>query len=1065
VLLAPAGRGKTAYALARIRAVRQTEPLSPIWVVLPNRPQANAFRRRLAATGGALGIWLGTFYSVYADLLARAGQPAPRLLEPVQHRLLRAIVDRLAAAGRLRHFAPLRDKPGFIHALRALIQELKQARIEPPDLAAAVALGQDAPHLHDLAAIYTDYQTWLVDTGWVDAEGQGWLAAIALEAHPHLAGDLRLLVVDGFDEFNPTQLAVLKLLAGRAAETLVLLTGDPARARLAHRRFTRAIQAVTDALHVAPQPLADLQSPNLQSANLQSPNLQSPNLQSTTSQPLAHLEATLFEPAPAQQPAGDAVTFIEAQNRAQEVRAALRWVKARLVRDRLSPDEIAVLARDLSPYHPFLTEIAGEFGLPLRIDLGDDLAANPTIATLMALLALPVQDWPRRLVLDAWRSPYFDWTAQSIAPADAARLDAAARAGQVIGGLSQWREALARLKDAAPGQSEAIADEDLPPADIPVADEAAALRARFDAFVARVAPPPAAAVRDYVTFIEDLIGDDPTLPRRYPASSEKPDDSLRLVARALQARATADRDVAALRAFKDVLRGLALAEATLAEREAPSPLPYERFYHELQGAIKVATYCPPAPEGVAPVLVAPVLRARGLSFRAIVLLGLAEGEFPRAEHEDLLLRDADRVELDRLGLRLEPRLRGDETTIFYEAITLAREKLLLTRPYLAGDGQQWEASPYWQQVRRRLDAPVQTVRPQDPLSPRDAASPPELIASIAARPAAAAALTATGDDWARAWQRAAEGAAVLRARQSDAAAGPHEGDLASLAPHLAQRYGPTHVWSASRLEAYAACPLHFLLLHDLLLEPRAPPQEGFDVLTLGSMYHQVLETVYRRSPDDPLAALETVAQEVFDAAPERYGFRPTALWQRQKTELTRILAKTIAALIQASQGYEPLAQEQPFGMRGCPPLVVPTGDGDELRLRGFIDRLDRDASGGVRVVDYKAGSTLISANEITAGQRVQLPLYALAVCEALGLGEVSGGFYWHVASAQASSFKLEKIDGGVRGAIRTALAYTFAYVTAIRRGQFAPHPPDKGCPAHCPATAFCWRYTPRQSSA
>ncbi len=1042
VLLAPAGYGKTAYALARIQAVRQTEPLSPIWVVLPNQPQASAFRRRLAAAGGAMGIRLGSFYTAYADLLARAGQPAPRLLEPVQHRLLRAIIDNLANAGRLRHFAPLRDKAGFIRALRALIQELKQTRIEPPDLtAAAEALGQDAPHLHDLAAIYDAYQTWLVDTGWVDAEGQGWLAAIALEENPHLAGDLRLLVVDGFDEFDPTQLAVLKLLADRAAETLILLTGDPLRARLAHRRFNRAIQAVTAALNIAPQPLPDLQPANLQSA-------------------ICNLEASLFEPGSTRQPTGGTVTFIEAQNRAQEARAALRWVKARLVRDAIPAEQIAVLARDLAPYRPFLLEIAAEFGLPLRLDTGTELSTSPAVAALMALLALPVQNWPQRAVLDAWRSPYFDWTGQNITAHDAARLDAAARAGQVIGGLTQWREALACLKDASPAQDEAVADEDLPPTDVPLAAEAAGLQARFDAFVARVTPPPSATLRDYVAFIEDLIGDDPTLPRRYP-TAEKSDGSLRVVARALQAQATADRDRAALRAFKDILRGLALAEATLTENETPSPLPYERFYRELWGAVEAATYPLPAPEATAAVLAAPILRARGLSFRAVALLGLAEGEFPQAEREDLLLRDADRAALQRLGLRLETRLQGDEATFFYQAITLTREKLLLTRPYLAEDGQQWEASPYWAEARRLVDAPLQTVRPQDPIAPQDAASLPELVAAAASQPAFAAILAnADDDDWRHAWQRANDGAATLHARQADVPAGLHEGDLAKLAAHLTSHYD-SHFWSASQLEAYATCPLHFLMLHDLALEPRTPPQEGFDVLTLGSMYHQVLEDVYRCSPDDPLAALEATAQEVLDAAPQRYGFRPTALWERQKIELTQVLAKTIVALLKASRDCQSLAQEQPFGMRGRPPLVIPVGEGDELRLRGFIDRLDREVSGGVRVVDYKAGSTLISATEIADGQRVQLPLYALAVHQALGLGEVSGGFYWHVGSARASSFRLEKFEGGVQGAIQTALAYTHAYVTAIRQGKFPPRPPTKGCPRHCPATAFCWRYTPQ----
>jgi len=112
IFLAPAGQGKTHHCITRIQEVRAKAPLAPIWVILPNQAQVVAFRRCLAEEGGALGVRLGTFCTFYGEILARAGRPIPRLLDPVQHRLLRTIVDRLCEKGRLRHYAPLRDKPG-----------------------------------------------------------------------------------------------------------------------------------------------------------------------------------------------------------------------------------------------------------------------------------------------------------------------------------------------------------------------------------------------------------------------------------------------------------------------------------------------------------------------------------------------------------------------------------------------------------------------------------------------------------------------------------------------------------------------------------------------------------------------------------------------------------------------------------------------------------------------------------------------------------------------------------------------------------------------------------------
>ena len=148
--------------------------------------------------------------------------------------------------------------------------------------------------------------------------------------------------------------------------------------------------------------------------------------------------------------------------------------------------------------------------------------------------------------------------------------------------------------------------------------------------------------------------------------------------------------------------------------------------------------------------------------------------------------------------------------------------------------------------------------------------------------------------------------------------------------------------------------------------------------------------------------------------------------------------------------------EARFGM-GEPSLELRTEAG-EVRLHGYIDRLDAAPDGSLRVIDYKTGGAAISAAHLKDGRRLQLPIYALAAREALGLGEVSGGFYWHIQSAKASSLKLEKFEGGVDAAFATAVAHVGKHVNGIRSGQFEPKPPAEGCPSYCPAVGICWRY-------
>lgn len=1004
LLLAPAGHGKTQFVIDQIRAVLARESLSPIIVIVPNSIQAAGFRQRLCASGGALGVEVYTFHALYAELLTRAGQPIPLLPDPVRVRLLRNIVDDLCKQGKsplplgegqgggIRHYAALREKPGFIALLRNVIEELKRARIFPEDFSAAVT----DMRLQEIALVYSAYQNWLQKQNWADNEGRGWLAAIALESDLGLGADTRYLAVSGFDEFNPTQLGVLSLLAERAKETLITLTGDTQHPqRPAHHRFLRAQQALTASLGIRPEAMDSV---------------------SMLAPALAQVEASLFENRKSEivNPKST-IAFLEAQTRAVETRAALRWVKTRIVRNGLKLSDVAILMRDLEPYRPFLEETAAEFGIPLRIVGGQALNENPAVAALLSLLSLPAEDWKRHALLDAWRSPYFDWTEQGIDSNAATTLDEISRLGKVSQGLSQWREAFEMW-----AKKKAQADED---GDSPLlVGEGAGVREKFESFVELLTPPSRAEMREYVAFIESLIGDDLLPPSPYGGGAGG-EGSLNLIINARANPATAERDVAALRAFKDVLRGLILIEETL----ATDTLEYKTFYADLHGVVESATFTVPVEGGL---FVASVLDGRGLSFEAVVLMGLSEGEFPKQEREDILLRESDRATLRKRGLPLESKLRGDEATFFYQAVTRGRGRLLLTRPYLADDGQAWEPSSFWNEIHSLNGKPaIGRVRPEDRLDPAEAASTVE-------------------------WREAARdfdihiqnGIEVLKARMNPKAAGIYEGELFD----LSERFNAAHGWSASRLESYGTCKFEFFIAYALGLEPRTPAEEGFDVRMLGSMLHKILEMVYGG------AELQVSAQQVFATAPQEYGFRPTAWWVHQQAELLRILEKTMTELNKLSQGYTPHVLEAKFGM-GAPSLVLRTSAG-EVRLHGYIDRLDAAPDGSLRVIDYKAGSAAISPGHLKDGRRLQLPIYALAARDALGLGEISGGFYWHIQKAEASSLKLEKFEGGAQAAFDVAVAHIGRHVAGIRAGHFEPKPPEEGCPSYCPAVNFCWRY-------
>ncbi len=60
---------------------------------MPERLQAGAFRRRLAAWGGAFGVQVGRFPDLLKDILEQAGIFNPLASSPLKYRIIQDSVD------------------------------------------------------------------------------------------------------------------------------------------------------------------------------------------------------------------------------------------------------------------------------------------------------------------------------------------------------------------------------------------------------------------------------------------------------------------------------------------------------------------------------------------------------------------------------------------------------------------------------------------------------------------------------------------------------------------------------------------------------------------------------------------------------------------------------------------------------------------------------------------------------------------------------------------------------------------------------------------------------------
>jgi ATP-dependent helicase/nuclease subunit B len=829
-----------------------------------------------------------------------------------------------------------------------------------------------------------------------------------LENHSTVVDSIRFLAVDGFDSFTGAQCRALELLANEVGDLLVTFPGEHQSKRPAHRRFEDHLEKLF--------------------RNLQ------PTITSLENQPLLppdvrHLESSLFEPGEIAIQNPERPFLLATRSPADEAREALRWIKARVVRDDIPLADCAIFTPNPDLYNSFLRASAQEFGVPVHFSQGSSLVSAPAIAALVNLLNLPVQNFISRLLFNVLRSPYFDF---GLDAGSIDMLEEISRVAKIIGGKDQWLETWGVLAPIQPEEIELDDERRLP--GLPRGEQAQALKQALESCFELLAPPPENRPRTlWVSWLEDLI------------------ERLGFYQRAIY-----DRDEIACESLRETLRAFVLSETVLGQNSSN----FQAFVSSLQNTLNGLALPEPRLKGKPALLIGQMGEARGVRFRAVALLGFSEGIFPEVERPDPFL-----PELLRQKLGLQSRLDREQAGLFYQALTRADQYLLVTRPYLTDSGEEWEASPYWKELEKRFDATaLKVIRPDDIPSLDEAASSQELLFwTVRHRK-----LPARFLELETRWENLRHARDVLHCRRAKQPGGVYEGCSPGLSRHIADRYSPDTVWSVSRLEAYGKCPHQFYVRSALGLEPRTPPEVGWSVVQMGSMLHQILEETYSHAADpgdmeSVLAILPEMAEKVFEKAPQVYGFRESPLWEYEKSQFLSLLQHTIEELEGQSAGWRPIAFEQKFGIYDIPPLVVDLGS-ETIVLRGVIDRVDRNEAGEIRIVDYKSGSSHQDRRDLENGLSLQLPLYALAVQDTLHLGIVAEGLYWQIQGAKAGQLKLSgfKTDHGqgVNAAIQVMATHLGKFLAGIRAGEFPPVPPKAGCTPYCPAVQWCWRYQP-----
>jgi ATP-dependent helicase/nuclease subunit B len=751
-----------------------------------------------------------------------------------------------------------------------------------------------------------------------------------------------------------------------------------------------------------------------------------------------------------------------------EVAAAAKEI-LRLVEDGAAQfHEIGIVARGLDGYGPVIKNIFQEHCIPLAGTFEEPLIHAPLAKAVTLLLNLPAKDFPRAQVIDLLSSPYFHFQHRRPATIRPDLWDLATRELAICKGAAEWH----RLRR--------YSRRDLELRQISADDEPRKIRIGSEQLIS------------LAEIVDDLASDLLRLPEQaswqeYAAAWKLLLEKYLGIAPAVEPSATPDAHTSAK--ILDILSELAGLD------RVDKRIALGDFAHTFQYWLE-RSHVTDDRRRVDGVLALNATAARGLSFRALFVLGMNEGVFPRTIREDAFLRDRDREVLERdLGFKVSQKLTAfaEEKLLFIMLAGAARQRLYCSFQRADEGGRALAPSWYIDELKRAVQGSGRRWETTDiPRSIAEkAASAPFDREDLLLPKELAIRLTLEAQDPTALVELSAPLPALYKQGRKTVAEIDQSGDrLLSYDGALPEI---DHYWkhfsgrglSPTALEIYARCPFQFFARQMLGLEPLDRPEEtlGPSAAEFGELGHGILNAVYRALIDDGYFGaklvkpdVETILQKVTarlfaDYEAEHPVGYPLA-WETLKAEmvktLRRVIAQDLAELAQS--GFVPVSLETGVSTRLPGDWPEPL---KELAIRGRMDRIDVKAD-ALRVIDYKfkLGSHPTSddsnlARAALRGAKLQPPFYILLArrwSEERGMDPsrlaIEADFY-HIAPRWPEGPLVPASYGNEGLADQSGLEtrQTIAQLAdGVRRGLFFINR-GQHC-SHCDAAAICRKNHP-----
>lgn len=876
----------------------------------------------------------------------------------------------------LQLFGTVADRPGFLQKLNGMLSELMQAGHTGLSLRHVADQEQNDPvlsrKLHDLSILLDAWDKAVDERGLVSDR-------LPQLVTPRLKG-VRFLEhariwVDAFSALTRIEEDLLVGLAQRVDQVTITLLADPDSICIRNpqhpledcglfRRTETLYRRLRAALNKARVPI-------LKDIELRQ------NHRNGNVPPLAAIEKELFGSAQQQIAApGESVEFWRCQNPEVEVRACAQKIRDLISRGR-KYREIGLIIPALEQYAEPVRRIFQQHNIPHFIDQRRMITHHPLVELLRmcgAMLAGGTTSENILLLLKTGLTPISD--------ADIHLFENYLLAHGIL--RINLREPFTFVR---PNVTE---DDPSQPA---TAAEKQMLK-RANAVLEQLEP----MLRDLLALAAKNSAEGSLYARQLYQTilALKVDEKMTALAAGVSAAETQQMH---RQAWAQCINLLETLERVLTERDV-SPTTFTRLLTASLETLS-AGLIPPALDQV---LVSSVARSRHPELKIVFVLGAVETQMPPVRPEDPMLTDAQRSNFnEKTAMPVEP---GSDQQLLesrffdYVAFTRAGEKLIISYP--AADQQEKPVAPsaYLPRIEMLLGLRPQEVSTATLYQPEHLATVDDaLIAALTNMRLGTSEQNKTASEL-LAWLTSDPTMTQAFDEVKPAITEPAPPELS---PALAgQFYGDQLRMSVSQLEKYGACPLQYFFHYSLGLRPR--DRFELDVMSLGTLYHAVLQKFFNRVIEGTLPwpqcekpdLLDALKECVAQATKELYSEMAQHLPQygRMRDRAIRALGIVLEAQRRAAcAGHmKPAATEAVFGGDPGPgPRTLPLGQYQirtpaerALALSGKIDRIDLAVDGDqAAIIDYKlSANKKLELHRVYYGMSLQLPVYLLVIRDA-----------------------------------------------------------------------------------